>query len=186
MITSWRGAGVLRRPLGRPGPALEGFGGLAGVPASAARRAKSRRTRPGVSRPGLRRRSQAWRWSSARARASRSWVIAQRMIQVHRPNWAGGPQRGLVPAQGGLGEPVSVLPLPHVMRAATRYRLPRVPHVKTQVIQPVAQTLIKALASEDLGLLGWAESILAPLIRQAELCKPVDRSLSRTENCRTT
>ena len=29
-MTSWRGAGVLRRPLGRPGPALEGFGGLAG------------------------------------------------------------------------------------------------------------------------------------------------------------
>jgi hypothetical protein len=40
-------AGVLVQPLGRPGPALEGFGGLAGVPTMAARRPKSRRTRPG-------------------------------------------------------------------------------------------------------------------------------------------
>jgi hypothetical protein len=32
------GRGGLVRPLGRPGPALEGFGGLAGVPVSAIRR----------------------------------------------------------------------------------------------------------------------------------------------------
>jgi hypothetical protein len=40
---------MLRRPLGRSGPGLEGFGGLAEVPASAASRPKSRRTRPGLS-----------------------------------------------------------------------------------------------------------------------------------------
>ena len=45
-MTSQRVAGVLWRPLGRSGPALEGFGGLAGVPASVARRLKYRRTRP--------------------------------------------------------------------------------------------------------------------------------------------
>jgi len=90
LMTGCLAAGVLVRPLGRPGPAREGFGGLAGVPASAIRRSKSRRTRPGVSRPGLWRRSQGRRWSSARARARRNWVIAAMMIQVQRatcPGW---------------------------------------------------------------------------------------------------
>ncbi len=58
LMAGWRVRGPVRVPVGRPGPARLGFGGLAGVPSAAAVRRNPRRTRAGVSRPGLARRSQ--------------------------------------------------------------------------------------------------------------------------------
>ena len=123
-MTLWRGAGVLRRPLGRPGPALEGFGGLADVPASAARRLKSRRTRPGLSLPRLRARSQRWRWSSAMGRARRSWVMAAMV----------GSDRGALPGLLPVGFRV---PLVDPVLAATRHPAQQ---VKLRHAQVTSQT----------------------------------------------
>mgnify|MGYP001791639390 CR=1 FL=1 len=55
LVGGWRGRGSRRGPVGRPGPGLRRFGGLAGVPRVGASRRNPRRTRAGVSRPGLRR-----------------------------------------------------------------------------------------------------------------------------------
>ena len=117
-MTSWRGAGVLRRPLGEAGPALEGFGGLAGVPASVARRAKSLRTRPGLSFPWLRRRSQRCRWSAAIGRAAdklqKTLYGAGWTRRAHRPETrsraakiSSGRRLRAAPARSGSASPGS-------------------------------------------------------------------------------
>jgi hypothetical protein len=58
-MAGWRVLGGLRVPCGRPGPAREGFGGLAGVSRCVPSRRNPRRTRAGVSWWGWRGRSWA-------------------------------------------------------------------------------------------------------------------------------
>ena len=74
LIAGYRVRRSRRVPFGRPGPGVRDFGGLAGVPSVGASRRNPLRTRAGVSRPGLRRRSQGSRRSSTRPLARRSWV----------------------------------------------------------------------------------------------------------------
>ena len=119
LIAGWRVRRSRRVPLGRPGPAFESFGGLAGVPSIGVTgvpsigvsRRNPRRTRAGMSRPGFRCRSQGSRMSSTIGRARRSWVLGVGGGDEPGPavGLCGCAQGRGSPAQGVLDEPERVL-----------------------------------------------------------------------------